>query len=128
MSYRIRCIGLRLGAHRSNVYDEYDLNMILDEILHSKFIKLSGVMGYEASVAGLPDDNPYGSSPNWIVRNIKPIFQKDCNLRRSELVDFIKNKIKAINDGTDGIYNYNNISDDDDDGNISINLKMVIPK
>lgn len=105
MSYRVRCINLRLGAHRSNVYDEYDLNMILDEILSSKFIKLSGVMGYEAGVAGVPDNNPYSSHPNWFIKTMKPIFQNDCNKRRSELVDFINNKIKAINQGTDAGFN-----------------------
>jgi len=103
LSYRIKCIGLCIGPRRSNIYDEYDLNCILDAILQSKFLKLSGAMGYEAQVAGVMDDNPFAS--NWMVRRLKPVLQSDCNERRRSMVQFIRNKIHLINEGghDDGI-------------------------
>ena len=97
LSFRIKCIGLCIGPRRSNIYDEYDLNCILDAILQSKFIKLCGAMGYEAQVAGVMDDTPYTS--NWMVRRMKPILQSDCNERRRSMVQFIRNKIHLVNEG-----------------------------
>eukprot|EP01084_Bolivina_argentea_P173980 301366_1 len=101
MSYRIQIpFNLRFGAHRSNVYNEYDLYCILEAILQSKFLQLSGVMSYEAHVAGLPDNNPFSTMPNWLIRCFKNIFQNDCNKRRQELISFIQNKINiVINEG-----------------------------
>eukprot|EP00484_Ammonia_sp_Unknown_P025414 CAMPEP_0197024988 /NCGR_PEP_ID=MMETSP1384-20130603/5440_1 /TAXON_ID=29189 /ORGANISM="Ammonia sp." /LENGTH=447 /DNA_ID=CAMNT_0042453463 /DNA_START=228 /DNA_END=1571 /DNA_ORIENTATION=+ len=121
LSYRVKCLGLRLGAHRSNVYDEYDLNMILNELLKSKFLKLSGVMGYEAHVAGQPDCNPHSLRPNWMIKCMKPMLQTECNQRRQALVQFIKNKIEVLekNDIDDDIGGDINQYKGDDNNNLS---------
>ena len=89
MSYRISNI-IRLGAHRSCIHNCNDLKPILNKLKTCKYIALNGVMGYEASVAGVTDNNPYNSIPNFIVQLLKPIFQRDCNNRRKNMVNFIK--------------------------------------
>eukprot|EP01083_Nonionella_stella_P069039 183739_1 len=97
MSFRITAIGLRVGAHRSNASDEYDINCILDAIVQSKFIQLSGVMSYEAYVSELPDNNPYDYTiRKWFIRRMKAVVQKHCDKTRQSLVEFIRNKIDCV--------------------------------
>ena len=66
MSYKIG--PLHLGAHRSSVGSVRRFDEVCTGILKSKYLKLWGVMGYEASVAGLPDDNPHSPLPNPVIR------------------------------------------------------------
>jgi D-serine deaminase-like pyridoxal phosphate-dependent protein len=60
-------LGAHLGAHRSSLHSEKDFREILEYIReHAELVYLRGLMGYEAHVAGLPDDNPV-EFPMWQV-------------------------------------------------------------
>jgi len=69
MSWRPR--GIHVGVQRSPVRTLEDVRRLLDAILRRPELKLSGVMGYEAQVAGLPDQNPFAPLLNPIKKWIK---------------------------------------------------------
>lgn len=69
MSWRPR--GIHVGVQRSPVRTVEDFRRVLDAVLRRPELKLSGVMGYEAQIAGLPDQNPFAPLLNPVKKWIK---------------------------------------------------------
>ena len=79
---------IHLGAHRSKVSTVKDVAAIVEAIRSRQTFKLSGMMGYEAHVAGLPDNNPYSSLPNFLIRFLKPIFFNRAKSFRKDVATY----------------------------------------
>lgn len=93
MSYKLG--PKRLGAHRSRINTIEKFEDVAKEVLKSVNLKLAGCMGYEASVAGLPDDNPHAPLPNFVIRLLKGFFYKQCLSFRGEVLKWcFKNDVQ----------------------------------
>ena len=93
MSYKLG--PFHLGAHRSAIGNMRKFEEVSTSILGSKYLRLWGVMGYEASVAGLPDDNPHSSLPGILVRSLKSRFYRQCESFRKDVLKYcLKNNIE----------------------------------
>lgn len=62
---------IRIGVQRSSIRNIQDLKKMLDHIEQKKNLTLAGLMGYEAQVAGLPDENPFAPTLNWAKQLIR---------------------------------------------------------
>ena len=89
-------LGYRMGAHRSRITPNIGLTDCIQYIeTNTSTVKVIGLIGYEAHVAGLPDRSPYKLVPNFIVRWLKQKFYLHCKKQR-ELINQ-SCKYKAIN-------------------------------
>ena len=85
MSWRPR--GFHLGVQRSPVRTLEDFRRVLDAILQHPELQMAGVMGYEAQVAGLGDQNPFAPLLNpakkWIKRkSVAAVAEKRAAVAR----------------------------------------------
>lgn len=91
--------GLRFGVHRSAVGNKISLLKLLERFKHAPKVKLSGLMGYEAQIAGL------GDKESFIIRFLKKLSIKQLRVRRSDIVTAIRERgheISLINGGGTG--------------------------
>ena len=77
--------GIKLGAHRSNIDSVDKFKQVAKAIADSKHLTLVGVVGYEASVAGLPDSNPFTHLPSFLMRFLKRQFFNNCKKFRADI-------------------------------------------
>ncbi len=89
MSYR-PFGGVHLGVLRSPVRTLADFGSLAKRILSSKRLKLAGVMGYEAQIAGLTDANPFTPLLNPIARLVKYFSARDVARRREAIAAWLK--------------------------------------
>jgi D-serine deaminase-like pyridoxal phosphate-dependent protein len=87
MSWKLA--GMHLGVYRSSIRSLNDFKTVYHEIQKSAYVSFSGIMGYEAQVAGMGDKNPFSPFLNpakkWIKkRSVQDVFQK-----RKEINDFL---------------------------------------
>lgn len=90
MSYRPK--GLHLGVFRSSILSISEFEEVLNYIAHSDFVKLTGIMGYEAQVAGMGDKNPFQPILNPAKKLIKKLSQKDVAKKRQSIFNTLNNK------------------------------------
>jgi len=90
MSWRPR--GIHLGVQRSPVRTLEDFRRLLDVVLQRPELTLSGVMGYEAQVAGLPDQNPFAPLLNPIKKWIKQKSVIAVAARRREVAALLQQR------------------------------------
>jgi len=85
-----------IGVQRSQIRSIADFSLLANYILKENSVRLSGVMGYEAQVAGLGDKSPFFPFLNWAkflirkwsIREVKKFRQKLfnwCNEKRIDL-------------------------------------------
>jgi len=94
MSYRpLRgldpALGPHLGVQRSPVRDLDGLRAVLDAVRGASALRLRGVMGYEAQIAGLGDTNPFRPLWNPVVRLLKARSTQDVAERRYAIRRFL---------------------------------------
>lgn len=105
MSYRLLGGLIHLGAHRSPIHTLYDFSKVAFAVTNSKHLKLVGVMGYEAQIAGLPDSNPFSRIMNPIKYLFKSISASDVRRKRQEIKKWLIEKninIEFFNGGGSG--------------------------
>jgi len=85
MSYRKFNGLIHLGVHRSPIHSIEDFAKIVKAIKNSKHLKLVGIMGYEAQIAGLPDSNPASPFFNIFLKAFKSFSTSDVKYRRAQL-------------------------------------------
>jgi D-serine deaminase-like pyridoxal phosphate-dependent protein len=90
MSWRPR--GLHLGVQRSPVRTVDDFRRVLDAVLQHPELKMSGVMGYEAQVAGLPDQNPFAPLLNPAKKLIKRKSVAAVAAQRQAVAEVLKGR------------------------------------
>ncbi len=124
MSYRVslpQWLGggnlLHLGVQRSPVRSVSDFAVLVKAIQSTPFVKLVGVMGYEAQIAGLPDSisrafTSFGLTPSFstqlndfAMRCFKRISTHDVRNKRRSIDHYCKSngiKLEFINGGGTG--------------------------
>lgn len=91
--------GVRFGVYRSSITNEQKLKTILDKIVDSPHVRLVGLMGYEAQIAGVMDKS------SLLMRLLKKISISKLRSRREKMVQMILkrgHKLNFINGGGTG--------------------------
>lgn len=94
MSYRPG--GTHLGVQRSPVRTPAHLEAMLDAVLARPELRLVGLMGYEAQIAGLGDDNPFAPLLNPAKRLVKRLSTTDVASRRRAAADLLARRGVAL--------------------------------
>ncbi len=97
--------GLHFGVWRSSVRNTEDLINILKTIRGSEFVRLDGMMGYEAQIAGVADKVPGQAGLNTIKSLLKRISLKKIAAKRKRAVEQIRKmgfELKFVNGGGTG--------------------------
>ncbi|MFC3957767.1 alanine racemase [Halovivax cerinus] len=80
-------LGIHFGVRRSGIRSASAALELARTIADASAVSLSGVMGYEGQLAGLPDDDPSNSAPkNAVVRRLKRRSEPIVHERRQETV------------------------------------------
>lgn len=82
--------GTHIGVRRSPLRTAEDVVALARHIAQQPFLELRGLMGYEAHVAGLPDDGRLASWQNPMKRWIKARSWPDVVLRRGQAVEALR--------------------------------------
>ena len=82
--------GTHIGVRRSPLRTPDDVVALARTIAEEPFLELAGLMGYEAHVAGLPDDGRLASWQNPLKRWIKERSWPDIVVRRGEAVQALR--------------------------------------
>jgi D-serine deaminase-like pyridoxal phosphate-dependent protein len=91
--------GLRFGVYRSEIHDLKSLEFFLNHLKKCTHLKLVGIMGYEAQIAGV------GDKTDRKIQLLKKISLVDLKKRRQKMVECIHSKgfqLKIINGGGTG--------------------------
>ena len=79
--------GLNFGVYRSSLRSLKNVLDLFDKIKDFENVKVVGIMGYEAQIAGLGDKIPGNPLKAWIVRLLKKISVPKLRKFRKEVVD-----------------------------------------
>lgn len=97
---------LHFGVRRSPVNDVKTATTFTKGVKNFSNVKLVGVMGYEAQIAGVPDKSPAKNSlVNFLIRFLKKRSIKTILLRREKIVNMLVTEgfeLKFINGGGTG--------------------------
>lgn len=100
--------GLHFGVWRSSVFSKSDAVKVAEKIKQCPHVKLEGVMGYEAQIAGLGENAPGKAAMNTIIGFLKKISTKEIAKRRTEIVLELKKmgfQVRFVNGGGTGSMN-----------------------
>ncbi len=78
--------GLHLGVRRSPLHEVADVVALARRVAGSPGLRFSGLMAYEAQVAGLPDDNPFEPLLNPVKRLVRRASVRELGPRRRAMV------------------------------------------
>lgn len=96
---------LHFGVYRSPLHTLDDVKNFVTSIQSFDHVEVSGIMGYEAQVAGLGDHVKGGSMKNSTIRLLKKRSRKDYYKRRGEIVQWLQSqgyKLEIVNAGGTG--------------------------
>ena len=82
--------GLYFGVRRSPITAPEQAVALCGVIKQSKHVRLHGLMGYEAQIAGLPDNVPGGTVRNAIIRFLKRRSLREVRTRRARIVEAVR--------------------------------------
>ena len=82
--------GLHFGVHRSPLSEAAQVLNLCWHIAGNDRLRLSGLMGYEAQIAGLPDNVPGSALKNALVRMLKKRSLRELRDRRSRTVEALR--------------------------------------
>lgn len=97
--------GLHFGVFRSSINSVEKALALYKIIQQNPFVRLDGLMGYEAQIAGLGDKVPGQAAMNSIVRFLKQRSIKEITSRRENTVKALKDagaQLKLVNGGGTG--------------------------
>ena len=97
--------GLHFGVWRSSIRKPVNLRSILEEIHRMEYVKLEGIMGYEAQIAGVTDKVKGKWLMNNVVRSLKKFSINKIAKKRKRSVDIIRKmgfELKIVNGGGTG--------------------------
>src|SRR5699024_803557 len=84
--------GLHFGVHRSPIKTVKQAIKLVSRIIKSPYLKLDGLMGYEAQIAGVTDNNPNSKIKNSIIRKLKKNSSKKLMKKRKKNNSFNRTK------------------------------------
>ena len=97
--------GLHFGVYRSPIKTTKQALKLLQRIVHSPYLKLDGIMGYEAQIAGITDTSPNTRVKNKIIKRLKKLSSKELMKKREKIIRLILKKnihLRFINGGGTG--------------------------
>ncbi|MCG8306108.1 MAG: alanine racemase [Cytophagales bacterium] len=97
--------GLHFGVWRSSIRKPTNLRSVLEGIKRMDYVKLEGIMGYEAQIAGVTDKVRGKWLMNNIVRSLKKFSINKIASKRRKSVNLIKNMgfdLRIVNGGGTG--------------------------
>jgi D-serine deaminase-like pyridoxal phosphate-dependent protein len=97
--------GLHFGVWRSPLRTVAQIRPVIESIVASPHVRLDGIMGYEAQIAGLGDHYPRQVAKNALVRNFKKRSQRQVAQRRAASIDLVKSynlPLRFVNGGGTG--------------------------
>jgi D-serine deaminase-like pyridoxal phosphate-dependent protein len=96
---------LHFGVRRSPVAGVREVTDVLDQVEAEPHLRLDGVMGYEAQIAGLPDRIPGRRLRSLAVRALKARSVREVAERRAVVVEAIRargHRLRFVNGGGTG--------------------------
>lgn len=99
--------GLHFGVRRSSVTTPGQALALFRQIQAYPSLRLDGVMGYEAQIAGVPDAVPGQGPRNAAVRALKAASAGEIAKRRSEIVNALRGagaQLRFVNGGGTGSF------------------------
>lgn len=96
---------LHFGVYRSSIRSLQDMESVLDYLKYCPNLILNSLMGYEAQIAGLPDNNPFQKIFNYPVRLLKKISIVQVQKRRQAIVRMCQDhgyELEFVNAGGTG--------------------------
>lgn len=97
--------GLRFGVYRSSVHTVDEGIKLADQIGKSDYLKLDGIMGYEAQIAGVGDQYPGQVARNTLIRILKKRSVRTIAKKRETLVKSLEDRgirLRFVNGGGTG--------------------------
>src|SRR5699024_5276445 len=87
--------GLHFGVHRSSIKTVKQAIKLVNRIIKSPYLKLDGLMVYEAYITGVTDNNTYSTIINCFIRLLKNDSSKKHMKKRKKIIQL--NKQNGIN-------------------------------
>ncbi len=109
-----RLYGKYFGIYRSSISNTGQLLSYIEKIKESSHVKLLAATGYEAQIAGMPDNLPGSWLRNILTAHLKRKSFKAILTRRKEMLNYINEQgvyLEYINGGSTGSLEYS-IQDD----------------
>lgn len=97
--------GLHFGVRRSPVWDVAGALALAEIVARTPRVRLEGVMGYEAQIAGLRDHTPGQAVKSAAVRALKRRSDRELRLRRGAIVAALREQghtLRFVNGGGTG--------------------------
>jgi len=97
--------GLHFGVWRSPLRTAEQARPVLERIQGSPHVRLNGLMGYEAQIAGVGDKMPGQRAKNALIQQLKQRSIREVAQRRAALLDLIKGygyELQLVNGGGTG--------------------------
>ncbi|MBT3586033.1 MAG: amino acid deaminase/aldolase [Halobacteriovoraceae bacterium] len=88
--------GLNFGVFRSPLRNDSQVVELVQFFEANPNIKLAGIMGYEAQLAGVVDKSPYQKLLNGFIRLLKWWSRRDFITRRQEIVQYCEQKLGKL--------------------------------
>lgn len=96
---------LHFGVWRSPITSRDQLYTFIQKLKNCEQVRVEGLMGYEAQIAGLGDKVPGYGFKNQVIRYLKSRALKKIGWWRKEAVDLLKNQfptLRLVNGGGSG--------------------------
>src|SRR5215472_12201446 len=97
--------GLHFGVWRSPLRTPEQVRPVIERIMASSHVELSGIMGYEAQIAGVGDHYPGKMLKNILVRGLKHRSTREVAARRAAIIELIRVygvQLRFVNGGGTG--------------------------
>jgi len=89
--------GIHFGVHRSDIRTPEDALVLARTAAATEGVSLRGVMGYEAQIAGLPDDDPSKHAiANGLMRRLKDRSAPEMRRRREVVVAALEREVVPL--------------------------------
>jgi len=86
MSFRPLGGRVHLGVRRSPLHSKEDVLELAGQVGRTPGVVFHGLMGYEAQIAGLQDDNPFDRKMNGLKAYVKKLSVAEVRERRADIV------------------------------------------
>ncbi|MDZ7543932.1 amino acid deaminase/aldolase, partial [Clostridium perfringens] len=97
--------GIHFGVWRSPVRTVEAAVELAERIASSKYVRLDGIMGYEAQIAGVGDAAPRQALKNALVRHMKRRSIIELAAKRARIMERLQEKgiaVRFVNGGGTG--------------------------
>lgn len=88
--------GLHFGVHRSTINCLSKAKLFVEATQQYRTIKLCGIMGYEAQIAGLGNNVKGQGIKNTLIRFLQKKSMREVAVRRQEIVAWTQNRIGPL--------------------------------